>query len=222
MWFIRSSRSKGVKYTLLFQSLTHNVCDQIGFPHTSHNNISLADSRHKCIILNKKAWAASITLAHPCEELWCTFYSYQGIPECFLSSPVCLQLEQQYQELHSEQHVTKVENVKLKRTNDELAHELEHTSQELLLAQEQLGLLQEQSMRLHEEKEMWVVAHLTYSDFGITPALIVWPLNDWIRALVRIESLIFFVFIYISTRQHDTYFIHNLHQKKNRLFFVIP
>uniref|UniRef100_A0A3Q4BUT6 EF-hand domain-containing protein n=1 Tax=Mola mola TaxID=94237 RepID=A0A3Q4BUT6_MOLML len=63
-------------------------------------------------------------------------------------------LEQQYQELHSEQNVTKVENVKLKQTNDELARELDLTSQELLLAQEQLSVLQEQSTRLHEEKEM--------------------------------------------------------------------
>ncbi|KAM7396402.1 hypothetical protein PAMP_019445 [Pampus punctatissimus] len=63
-------------------------------------------------------------------------------------------LEHQCQELHSEQHVTKVENVKLKQTNDELARELDHTSQELLLAQEQLSLLQEQSTRLHEEKEL--------------------------------------------------------------------
>ncbi|KAM9754733.1 EF-hand calcium-binding domain-containing protein 4B [Menidia menidia] len=63
-------------------------------------------------------------------------------------------LEGQCRELHSEQHVTKVENVKLKQTNDELARELEHTSQELILAQEQLALLQEQSSRLHEEKEM--------------------------------------------------------------------
>ncbi|XP_029009714.1 EF-hand calcium-binding domain-containing protein 4B [Betta splendens] len=63
-------------------------------------------------------------------------------------------LEHQCQELHSEQHVTKVENVKLKQTNDELARELDHTTQELLSAQEQLNLLQEQSTRLHEEKEM--------------------------------------------------------------------
>lgn len=63
-------------------------------------------------------------------------------------------LESQCQELHSEQHVTKVENVKLKQTNDELAQELENTSQELMLAQEQLSFLQEQSTRLHEEKEM--------------------------------------------------------------------
>ncbi|XP_061679317.1 EF-hand calcium-binding domain-containing protein 4B [Syngnathoides biaculeatus] len=63
-------------------------------------------------------------------------------------------LEDQCQELHSEQHVTKVENVKLKKTNDELAKELDHTSQELLLAQEQLSLLHEQSTRLNDEKEM--------------------------------------------------------------------
>ncbi|XP_034032962.1 EF-hand calcium-binding domain-containing protein 4B [Thalassophryne amazonica] len=63
-------------------------------------------------------------------------------------------LEHQCQELHSEQHVTKVENVKLKHTNEELARELEHMSQELMLAQEQLSLLQEHSTRLHEEKEM--------------------------------------------------------------------
>lgn len=66
----------------------------------------------------------------------------------------CLQLELQCQDLHSEQHVTKVENVKLKQTNDELARELDHTSQELILAQEQLSVLQEQSTRLHEEKEL--------------------------------------------------------------------
>nr|XP_057942218.1 EF-hand calcium-binding domain-containing protein 4B [Doryrhamphus excisus] len=63
-------------------------------------------------------------------------------------------LEHQCQELHSEQHVTKVENVKLKKTNDDLAKELDHTSQELLLAQEQLSLLHQQSNRIHEEKEM--------------------------------------------------------------------
>ncbi|XP_034391405.1 ras and EF-hand domain-containing protein homolog isoform X2 [Cyclopterus lumpus] len=63
-------------------------------------------------------------------------------------------LELQCQELHSEQHVTKVENVKLKHKNDELARELDHTGQELFLAQDQLTLLQEQSMRLHEEKEI--------------------------------------------------------------------
>lgn len=65
-----------------------------------------------------------------------------------------VQLERQYRELHSEQHVTKVENVKLKQTNEELVRELDHSSQELMMAQEQLGLLQEQSSHLHEEREM--------------------------------------------------------------------
>ncbi|XP_055011096.1 EF-hand calcium-binding domain-containing protein 4B [Boleophthalmus pectinirostris] len=63
-------------------------------------------------------------------------------------------LELQCQDLHSEQHETKEENVKLKQTNEELQRELEHTSQELSLAQEQLLMLQMQSTRLHEEKEM--------------------------------------------------------------------
>lgn len=63
-------------------------------------------------------------------------------------------LEHQCRDLHSEQHETKVENVKLKQTNDELLRELDHTTQELGLAQEQLTLLQEQSSRLHEEKEI--------------------------------------------------------------------
>lgn len=70
---------------------------------------------------------------------------------CVTMSPT--QWEHQFQELHSEQHVTKVENVKLKQTNEDLAQELEHTSQELILAQEQLGLLQEQSSRLQKERE---------------------------------------------------------------------
>ncbi|XP_059190591.1 EF-hand calcium-binding domain-containing protein 4B [Centropristis striata] len=63
-------------------------------------------------------------------------------------------LEHQCQELQSEQHVTKVENVKLKHTNEELAHELDQTSKELISAQEQLNVLQEQSTRLHEDKEI--------------------------------------------------------------------
>ncbi|CAL8358121.1 unnamed protein product [Lota lota] len=63
-------------------------------------------------------------------------------------------LERQCTVLHSEQHVTKEENVKLKQTNEELLMELELTNQELTLAQEQLGQLQEQSSRLQEQKEM--------------------------------------------------------------------
>ncbi|KAK6318027.1 hypothetical protein J4Q44_G00113180 [Coregonus suidteri] len=72
-------------------------------------------------------------------------------------------LERQCRELHSEQHVTKVENVKLKQTNEELAQELEYTSQELSLAQEQLVLLQEQSSHLNQEREMemyWITEGL--------------------------------------------------------------
>uniref|UniRef100_A0A8C9ZDF8 Calcium release activated channel regulator 2A n=1 Tax=Sander lucioperca TaxID=283035 RepID=A0A8C9ZDF8_SANLU len=63
-------------------------------------------------------------------------------------------LEHQCQELESEQHVAKVENVKLKHTNEELARELDHTSKELALAQDQLSLLQEQATQLYEEKEI--------------------------------------------------------------------
>ncbi|XP_002667614.6 EF-hand calcium-binding domain-containing protein 4B [Danio rerio] len=63
-------------------------------------------------------------------------------------------LERQCRDLLSEQRETSVENVKLKRYNEDLSRELDHTSQELSLAQEQLMLLQEQSSRLHEEREM--------------------------------------------------------------------
>ncbi|KAM4618189.1 EF-hand calcium-binding domain-containing protein 4B [Polymixia lowei] len=63
-------------------------------------------------------------------------------------------LEHQCEELHSEQHVTKVENVMLKQTNEDLVRDLEHCSQELMLAQQQLNLLQEQSTRLRDEREM--------------------------------------------------------------------
>lgn len=51
-----------------------------------------------------------------------------------------------------------MENVKLKLTNEELSHELAHTCQELMLAQEQLGVLQGQASRLQQEKEMSVYA----------------------------------------------------------------
>ncbi|XP_046890340.1 EF-hand calcium-binding domain-containing protein 4B [Hypomesus transpacificus] len=63
-------------------------------------------------------------------------------------------LEHQCQDLHSEQHVTRVENVMLKQTNEDLARDLEHTSQELEVAQQQLDLLQEQASRLHDDREM--------------------------------------------------------------------
>ncbi|KAJ0029756.1 hypothetical protein NQD34_004753 [Periophthalmus magnuspinnatus] len=63
-------------------------------------------------------------------------------------------LEHQCRDLHSEQHETKEENVKLKQTNEELLRELEHTSRQLSHAQEQLLTLQKQSTQLHEEKEI--------------------------------------------------------------------
>uniref|UniRef100_A0A673JB00 EF-hand calcium-binding domain-containing protein 4B-like n=1 Tax=Sinocyclocheilus rhinocerous TaxID=307959 RepID=A0A673JB00_9TELE len=63
-------------------------------------------------------------------------------------------LERQCHDLHSEHQVSRLENVKLKMTNEELSCELEHTCQELVLAQEQLGILQEQASRLQQEREM--------------------------------------------------------------------
>ncbi|KFU99674.1 EF-hand calcium-binding domain-containing protein 4B, partial [Tauraco erythrolophus] len=63
-------------------------------------------------------------------------------------------LEQQCTELLSGKEETKVENTKLKLTNQELLRDLERTSQELSLAQQQLQVLQEEASRLHEEKEM--------------------------------------------------------------------
>ncbi|KAM6292960.1 LOW QUALITY PROTEIN: EF-hand calcium-binding domain-containing protein 4B [Porphyrio hochstetteri] len=65
-------------------------------------------------------------------------------------------LEHQCTELLSGKEETKVENTKLKMTNQELMRDLERTSQELNLAQQQLQVLQEEASRLHEEKEMEV------------------------------------------------------------------
>ncbi|NXG10722.1 EFC4B protein, partial [Sakesphorus luctuosus] len=65
-------------------------------------------------------------------------------------------LEHQCTELLSGKEETKVENTKLKMTNQELLRDLERTSQELSLAQQQLQVLQEEAARLHEEKEMEV------------------------------------------------------------------
>ncbi|XP_071618771.1 EF-hand calcium-binding domain-containing protein 4B [Heliangelus exortis] len=65
-------------------------------------------------------------------------------------------LEQQCTELLSGKEETKVENTRLKLTNQELLKDLERTSHELNLAQQQLQLLQEEASRLHEEKEMEV------------------------------------------------------------------
>ncbi|XP_041114045.1 EF-hand calcium-binding domain-containing protein 4B-like isoform X2 [Polyodon spathula] len=63
-------------------------------------------------------------------------------------------LEHQCMDLHSEQHETKVQNVKLKQTNEELGKDLERTCQELALAQQQLQRLHEEASRLHEEREI--------------------------------------------------------------------
>ncbi|NXV52767.1 EFC4B protein, partial [Uria aalge] len=63
-------------------------------------------------------------------------------------------LEQQCTELLSGKEETKVENTRLKLTNQELLRHLEKTSHELSLAQQQLQVLQEEASKLHEEKEM--------------------------------------------------------------------
>ncbi|KAL2310250.1 hypothetical protein Nmel_006500 [Mimus melanotis] len=65
-------------------------------------------------------------------------------------------LEHQCTQLLSGKEETKVENIKLKLTNQELLRDLERTSHELSLAQQQLQVLQEEASRLHEEKEMEV------------------------------------------------------------------
>ncbi|KAJ8245390.1 hypothetical protein GJAV_G00270240 [Gymnothorax javanicus] len=63
-------------------------------------------------------------------------------------------LEEQCQELQSKQTESRVQNVKLKQTNEGLQSELRHTHQELCLTQEQLRVLQEQSSSLRREREM--------------------------------------------------------------------
>ncbi|XP_066031456.1 EF-hand calcium-binding domain-containing protein 4B [Chamaea fasciata] len=65
-------------------------------------------------------------------------------------------LEHQCTQLLSGKEETKVENTRLKLTNQELLRDLERTSHELSLAQQQLQVLQEEASRLHEEKEMEV------------------------------------------------------------------
>ncbi|KAL6064000.1 hypothetical protein STEG23_028520, partial [Scotinomys teguina] len=65
-------------------------------------------------------------------------------------------LEGQCTALHNDKHETKAENTKLRLTNQELARELERTSQELQEAQEQLESLQREACELQQEKEMEV------------------------------------------------------------------
>ncbi|NWH53155.1 EFC4B protein, partial [Fregata magnificens] len=93
------------------------------------------------------------------------FHSYSQELECkLLSKEQELEqlvqkqkrLEQQCTELLSGKEETKAENTKLKLTNQELLRDLERTSHELSLAQQQLQVLQEEASRLHEEKEMEV------------------------------------------------------------------
>ncbi|XP_074050735.1 EF-hand calcium-binding domain-containing protein 4B isoform X2 [Macrotis lagotis] len=66
------------------------------------------------------------------------------------------QLESQFMTLNNDKYETKVENTKLKHTNEELIKELEKTSRELQLAQLQLESLQKEACKLQEEKEMEV------------------------------------------------------------------
>ncbi|XP_064200566.1 EF-hand calcium-binding domain-containing protein 4B-like [Anguilla rostrata] len=63
-------------------------------------------------------------------------------------------LELQCQDLESKQLESRVENVKLKQTNEELQRELRHTCQELSLAQESLSRLQEEASHLHQDREL--------------------------------------------------------------------
>ncbi|XP_066524731.1 EF-hand calcium-binding domain-containing protein 4B [Hoplias malabaricus] len=63
-------------------------------------------------------------------------------------------LERQCHELHSEQQESRVQNLKLKMTNEELSHELEQTCHQLSLAKEQLADLQQKASRLQQEREM--------------------------------------------------------------------
>lgn len=113
--------------------------------------------------VSRRAWSHAANIQNTAAPISCKSWTKPGRNPSSFNCFSAIQLEQQYQELHGEQHVTKVENIKLKQTNDELVRELDQTSQELLLAQEQLGVLQEQSSRLHEEKEMWVSALACFS-----------------------------------------------------------
>ncbi|XP_015266180.1 PREDICTED: uncharacterized protein LOC107109985, partial [Gekko japonicus] len=65
-------------------------------------------------------------------------------------------LERQCKELHDDKCETKVENTRLKLTNQELHKDVERTSQELIVAQQQLQMLQDEAKKLQEEKEIEV------------------------------------------------------------------
>ncbi|XP_042325170.1 EF-hand calcium-binding domain-containing protein 4B [Sceloporus undulatus] len=65
-------------------------------------------------------------------------------------------LEEQCKVLHNDKNDTKIENTKLKFTNQELQNELERTSEGLIIAQQQLQILQDEAKKLQEEKEIEV------------------------------------------------------------------
>ncbi|XP_054854682.1 EF-hand calcium-binding domain-containing protein 4B [Eublepharis macularius] len=65
-------------------------------------------------------------------------------------------LERQCKELYDGKHETKVENTRLKHTNQELQKDVDRTSQELIIAQQQLQMLQDEAKKLQEEKEIEV------------------------------------------------------------------
>uniref|UniRef100_A0A6I8P2G1 Calcium release activated channel regulator 2A n=1 Tax=Ornithorhynchus anatinus TaxID=9258 RepID=A0A6I8P2G1_ORNAN len=65
-------------------------------------------------------------------------------------------LEGQCTALNNDKHETTAENSQLRRTNQELAKELDRISAELHCAQQQLQSLQNEACKLHQEKELEV------------------------------------------------------------------
>ncbi|XP_026557686.1 EF-hand calcium-binding domain-containing protein 4B [Pseudonaja textilis] len=65
-------------------------------------------------------------------------------------------LDKQCKELRNVKYDTTTENTKLRVTNQELLNSLERTSEELIIAQQQLEILQDEAKKLQEEKEIEV------------------------------------------------------------------
>ncbi|KAL7976305.1 hypothetical protein Chor_002524 [Crotalus horridus] len=65
-------------------------------------------------------------------------------------------LDKQCKELRNVRYDTTTENTKLRVTNHELLNSLERTSEELIIAQQQLQILQDEAKKLQEEKEIEV------------------------------------------------------------------
>ncbi|KAM3832456.1 EF-hand calcium-binding domain-containing protein 4B isoform 1-T3 [Vipera latastei] len=65
-------------------------------------------------------------------------------------------LDKQCKELRNVRCDTTTENTKLRVTNQELLNSLERTSEELIIAQQQLQILQDEAKKLQEEKEIEV------------------------------------------------------------------